>query len=181
MADGFRITEAGDPRVTSSDDTRITENLVEGHASLSSTGSQLSAAVVGPSIYLEATGTATFNGIRIKNAASSLSSSGTFNNSDIDLILSGILNTGTEDLTRITEAGDTRIDESGNIRIVTEVSQGEGFLEADCTQIFFSSVAYIHYDGEWRTFTPTVKQDGTWDDPIAIYKKIDANTWKRAY
>lgn len=127
------------------------------------------------------TGTATFDGIRIKNASGSFSASGTFSNV-YDFVHYGALLTEDEEFTRITEAGDTRIDEAGNTRIVLIAGNvGEGFLEANCTQIIFSSTAYIKWNGEWTTFTPKVKQDGTWDDPLAIYKKIDANTWKRAY
>jgi len=128
------------------------------------------------------TGTATFDGIRIKNAATSLSGSGTFTNDGYNFVHFGAANYSDEEFTRITEAGDTRIDEAGNTRIVIEGGNiGIGYLEADCTQIVFSSIAYVKWNGEWTTFTPKVKQDGTWDDPLAIYKKIDANTWKRAY
>jgi hypothetical protein len=131
---------------------------------------------------LSGTGTATFDGIRIKNAATSLSASGTFTNDGFDFVHFGKLSTEDETLTRITEAGDTRIDEAGNTRIVIQQgSVSEGFLEADCTQIIFSSIAYVKWNGSWTTFTPKVKQSGVWDDPLAIYKKIDANTWKRAY
>ena len=131
---------------------------------------------------LSGTGTATFDGIRIKNAATSLSASGTFTNDGFDFVHFGKLSTEDETLTRITEAGDTRIDEAGNTRIVIQQgSVSEGFLEADCTRIIFSSEAFVKWNGSWTTFTPKVKQSGVWDDPLAIYKKIDANTWKRAY
>ena len=128
------------------------------------------------------TGTAIFDGIRIKNAATSLSSSGTFTNDGFDFVHFGKLSDQDETFTRITEAGDTRIDEAGNTRIVVEGGNiGIGYLEADCTQIIFSSIAYVKWNGSWTTFTPKVKQSGVWDDPLAIYKKIDANTWKRAF
>lgn len=131
---------------------------------------------------LSGTGTATFDGLRIKNAATSLSASGTFTNDGFDFVHFGKLSTEDETLTRITEAGDTRIDEAGNTRIVIQQgSVSEGFLEADCTRIIFSSEAFVKWNGSWTTFTPKVKQSGVWDDPLAIYKKIDANTWKRAY
>lgn len=128
------------------------------------------------------TGTAIFDGIRIKNAATSLSSSGTFTNDGFDFVHFGKLSDQDETFTRITEAGDTRIDEAGNTRIVVEGGNiGIGYLEADCTQIIFSSIAYVKWNGSWTTFTPKVKQSGVWDDPLAIHKKIDANTWKRAF
>jgi hypothetical protein len=131
---------------------------------------------------LSGVGTANFDGIRIKNAATSLSGSGTFTNDGFNFVHFGAAIFEDEEFIRITEAGDTRIDEAGNTRIVIEGGNiGIGYLEADCTQIVFSSIAYVKWNGEWTTFTPKVKQDGTWDDPLAIYKKIDANTWKRAY
>jgi len=131
---------------------------------------------------LSGVGTATFDGLRIKNAATSLSASGTFTNDGFDFVHFGAANYSDEEFTRITEAGDTRIDEAGNTRIVIEGGNiGVGYLEADCTQIIFSSIAYVKWNGSWTTFTPKVKQSGVWDDPLAIYKKIDANTWKRAY
>ena len=131
---------------------------------------------------LSGTGTATFDGLRIKNAATSLSASGTFTNDGFDFVHFGKLSTEDEILTRITEAGDTRIDEASNVRIAIQGGNiGIGGLEADCTQIIFSSIAYVKWNGSWTTFTPKVKQSGVWDDPLAIYKKIDANTWKRAY
>lgn len=128
------------------------------------------------------TGTATFNGLRTKNASVALSASSTFTNDGFNFVHYGAISTEDEELIRITEAGDTRVDEADNIRIVVIGGNvGVGSLEADCTQIIFSSTAYVKWNGEWTTFTPKVKQDGTWDDPLAIYKKIDANTWKRAY
>jgi len=131
---------------------------------------------------LSATGTATFDSIRIKNAATSLSASGTFANDGFDFVHFGKLSGEDEEFTRITEAGDTRIDEASNVRIVVQGGNiGIGSLEADCTQIIFSSEAYVKWNGQWTTFTPKVKQSGVWDDPLAIYKKIDANTWKRAF
>jgi hypothetical protein len=131
---------------------------------------------------LSGTGSATFDGLRIKNAATSLSASGTFANDGYNFVHFGKLSKEDIIYNRVTEAGDTRIDEAGNVRVVIEPgSTSVGDLEADCTQIIFSSIAYVKFEGNWTTFTPKVKQDGTWDDPIAIYKKIDANTWKRAY
>lgn len=131
---------------------------------------------------LSGVGTATFDGTRIKNAATSLTGSGTFTNDGYNFVHYGATLFDDEEFIRITEAGDTRIDEAGNTRIIIEGGNiGVGYLEADCTQIIFSSTAYVKWNGSWTTFTPKVKQDGTWDDPVAIYKKIDANTWKRAY
>jgi len=131
---------------------------------------------------LNGTGTATFDGIRIKNAATSLSASSTFVNDGFNFVHYGAFLNESFTFGRITEAGDTRIDEAGNTRIVfTTSNSAESSLDAECTYIAFSSIAYVKWNGEWTTFTPKVKQSGVWDDPLAIYKKIDANTWKRAF
>ena len=84
---------------------------------------------------------------------------------------------------RETEAGDIRIAENGDVRIVADIlpNAAEGVLQSTYSYIAFNSTAYINQDGVWKTFTPNVKQDGTWDDPLAIYKKIDSQNWKRAY
>lgn len=131
---------------------------------------------------LSGAGTANFNGLRTKNAATSLTGTGTFTNDGFNFVHFGATLFDDEELIRITEAGDTRIDEASNTRIVVEGGNiGIGYLEASCTRIVFNSVAYVKWNGVWTEFDPKVKQDGTWDDPLAIYKKIDANTWKRAY
>jgi len=132
---------------------------------------------------LNATGSATFNGIKIKNAATSLSASGSFVNDGFNFVHFGKFESKSQDLTRITEAGDIRFTEASDTRIVVDQTSNAalGFLSADCTQIFFSSEAFFKWNGQWTTFTPKVKQSGVWDDPLAIYKKIDANTWKRAF
>ena len=245
MADGFRITESGESRISEALDVRITEQFVEGLAALSGAGSLVSVAnttyqaasslaslgsqlvasgltsqvdpitlsatgtmtATGGALFQDTinvsgtgtatflglntfnitqafngTGTATFNGLRTKNASVALSASSTFTNDGFNFVHYGAISAEDEELIRITEAGDTRVDEADNIRIVVIGGNvGVGSLEADCTQIIFSSTAYVKWNGEWTTFTPKVKQDGTWDDPLAIYKKIDANTWKRAY
>ena len=84
---------------------------------------------------------------------------------------------------RATEAGDTRITEEGDVRIVADVlpNAAEGIFSASYTYIAFSSTAYVKFNGEWTQFTPTVNNNGTWEDPLAIYKKIDSQNWKRAY
>jgi hypothetical protein len=245
MADGFRITESGDSRISEALDTRITEQFVEGlsalsgagtiapaanlsyqaASSLSSLGSQIVASGLTSSVdpitlsatgtmtatggakfqdsvsvsgtgtatflglnsfdiskALSGTGSATFDGLRIKNAATSLSASGTFANDGYNFVHFGAFLDRDLTYTRVTEAGDTRIDEDSNVRIVIQPANlGESVLYANFSYIQFSSTAYIKWDGVWTQFNPKVKQDGTWDDPLAIYKKIDANTWKRAY
>jgi hypothetical protein len=131
---------------------------------------------------LSGVGTANFNGLRTKNASTSLSASGTLNNDGFNLAYFGSFSGEDITYTRVTEAGDTRIDEDSNVRVVIQpANPGESVLSAEVSYIAFSSAAYVKWDGVWTQFDPKVKQDGTWDDPLAIYKKIDANTWKRAY
>jgi len=118
------------------------------------------------------------------SVSTSLSGAGTFANDGYTFVHGGLFTAEPEDeYTRVTEAGDTRITEAGDIRIVADVlpNAATASLNATYTYIAFSSTAYFKWNGEWTQFTPKVKQDGTWDDPLAIYKKIDANNWKRAY
>ena len=88
-----------------------------------------------------------------------------------------------EEYQRETESGDIRVTENGDVRIVGDVlpNAAEGVLSSTYTYIAFSSTAYINYNGEWQQFTPTVNNNGSWEDPLAIYKKIDSQNWKRAY
>jgi len=132
---------------------------------------------------LNSTSSAIFDGIRVKNAATSLSASSSFPSTAVDFIHFGEFKSISEEFFRITEAGDNRFTEASDTRIVVDTisNASSGFLSADCTQIFFSSEAFFKWNGQWTTFTPKVKQSGVWDDPLAIYKKIDANTWKRAF
>jgi hypothetical protein len=130
------------------------------------------------------TGSATFDADLLASVSTSLSGAGTFTNDGYDFVHGGQFTAEPqEEYIRITEAGDTRITEAGDVRIVADVlpNVATASLSATYTYIAFSSTAYVKWNGEWTTFTPKVKQDGTWDDPLAIYKKIDANNWKRAY
>lgn len=119
------------------------------------------------------------------NASGSISASASSSVSvDYSFIHGGLFTADPEDeYQRITEDGNIRVTEAGDIRIVADIlpNAGEGVLQSTYTYIAFSSTAYINYNGEWKLFTPKVKQDGTWDDPLAIYKKIDDDNWKRAY
>jgi hypothetical protein len=119
------------------------------------------------------------------SVSTSLSGAGTYNNSAYTFTHGGLFTAAPQDeYTRITEAGDTRITEESDVRIVADaipLNAASGQITATYTYIAFSSTAYVKWNGEWTQFTPKVKQNGTWDDPLAIYKKIDANNWKRAY
>ena len=131
-----------------------------------------------------ATGSATFDADLLASVSTSLSGAGTFVNDGYDFIHGGLFTAEPQDeYIRITESGDTRITEQSDVRIVADVlpNAAQGIMDVTYTYIAFSSIAYVKWNGSWTEFTPKVKQDGTWDDPLAIYKKIDANNWKRAY
>lgn len=155
-------------------------------ANLSASGSITSTATAdfdGASNY-SATGSATFDADLLASVSTSLSGAGTFVNDGYDFVHGGLFTAEPEETyIRITEAGDTRITEQSDVRIVQNVlpNAATSTINATYTYIQFSSEAYVKWNGVWTPFTPKVKQDGTWDDPLAIYKKIDANNWKRAY
>lgn len=118
-----------------------------------------------------------------RNAAIALTSSSSIG-SEFSFVFGGLFTADPEDeYQRATEAGDTRITEEGDVRIVADVlpNAAEGIFSASYTYIAFSSTAYVKFNGEWTQFTPTVNNNGTWEDPLAIYKKIDSQNWKRAY
>ena len=117
-------------------------------------------------------------------ADTSLQGNGTLSDDGYTFVFGGLFTADPEDeYTRITESGDVRVTEAGDVRIVADVlpNAAEAVFNATYTYIAFSSTAYVKWNGEWTQFTPKVKQDGTWDDPLAIYKKIDDYNWKRAY
>jgi len=131
-----------------------------------------------------ASGSISFDADLTASVSTSLSGAGTFANDGYSFIHGGLFTADPEDTyERITEAGDTRITEASDVRIVADVlpNAAEGIMSLSYTYIAFSSTAYVKWNGQWTEFTPKVKQSGSWDDPLAIYKKIDANNWKRAY
>tara|TARA_R100001443_G_scaffold3451_3_gene10736 strand:+ start:780 stop:1544 length:765 start_codon:yes stop_codon:yes gene_type:complete len=156
------------------------------HADLTGTGSispQATGSFVAANSY-NASGSISPDADVNRNAATSLSGAGTFANDGYTFIHGGLFTADPEDTyNRITEAGDTRITEASDVRIVADVlpNAAEGIMNVSYTYIAFSSTAYFKWNGQWTQFTPKVKQDGSWDDPLAIYSKIDANNWKRAY
>ena len=155
-------------------------------ADLTGTGSispQATGSFVVSSSY-NASGSITPDADVTRNAATSLSGAGTFANDGYTFVHGGLFTPDPEDTyNRITEAGDTRITEASDVRIVADVlpNAAEGIMSVSYTYIAFSSTAYFKWNGQWTEFTPKVKQDGSWDDPLAIYSKIDAYNWKRAY
>jgi hypothetical protein len=116
-------------------------------------------------------------------ASISLSSTSSIDTS-YSFVFGGLFTADPEDsYERATEDGSVRATEDSDIRIVAEVlpNAAIGVFNATYTYIAFSSTAYVKYNGEWTQFTPKVNRDGSWVDPLAIYKKQDSINWKRAY
>lgn len=205
-----RTDEAGNSRVSEDFDAVVfsvsPDLYLAGSVSLSAGGGKLSAGIIRNLAFIEmdasgsisstaaanfdgasnysATGSITPDADLLASVSTSLSGAGTFANDGYTFVHGGLFTAEPEDTyVRITEAGDTRITEAGDVRIVADVlpNAATASLSATYTYIAFSSTAYVKWNGSWTTFTPKVKQDGTWDDPLAIYKKIDSNNWKRAY
>ena len=209
-ASNSRTDEAGNNRVSEDFDavvfsTTAALNLA-GSISLSGGGGKIVAGVVRELAFADLTGTGSISpqatgsfvaansytasgsispdSDLTASVSTSLSGAGTFSNDGYNFIHGGLFTADPEDsYERITEAGDTRITEASDVRIVADVlpNAAEGIMNFSYTYIAFSSTAYVKWNGQWTEFTPKVKQDGSWDDPLAIYKKIDANNWKRAY
>lgn len=161
------------------------EAFQEGLADLVATGSITSDATASfvNSVSVSSSGSVVVDADVIRNAATSVQSSSSISSS-YSFVFGGLFTADPEDeYQRITEAGDTRITEDGDIRIVADIlpNAAEGIFNASYTYIAFESTAYVKYNGEWTQFTPKVNQDGSWADPLAIYKKIDEDNWKRAY
>ena len=92
----------------------------------------------------------------------------------------GQIESGLLELIRDTEAEDVRITEAGDTRItdgaITNIIQG--ILIATPTLIPWNSQTYYNRSGVWKNLTIYVKHNGTWKQPLAIYKNISGN-WKR--
>lgn len=161
------------------------EAFQEALADLVATGSITSDATASfvNSVSVSSSGSVVVDADVIRNAATSVQSSSSISSS-YSFVFGGLFTADPEDeYQRVTEAGDTRITEDGDIRIVADIlpNAAEGIFNASYTYIAFESTAYVKYNGEWTQFTPKVNQDGSWADPLAIYKKIDEDNWKRAY
>ena len=154
-------------------------------ADLTATGSMSASAEasVVSSLSETATGSIVSNPDVILNGSVALQSSSSIG-STFTFVFGGLFTADPEDeYQRETEAGDIRITEGGDVRIVGDVlpNAAESVLSSTYTYIAFSSTAYVKFNGEWKQFTPTVNNNGAWEDPLAIYKKIDSQNWKRAY
>lgn len=87
-----------------------------------------------------------------------------------------------DNIIRLTELGDTRVTEDGNIRVARNVSKNSvyGTINVAGAVTPFAAVAYIKEDGIWKEFDPYVKWGGDWTLPEKVYKNI-SNKWKRVY
>jgi hypothetical protein len=161
------------------------EAFQEGHVNLVATGS---VSVSGTASFIDSAsisgeGSVVADPDVTRNAAIAVQSSSSVSSS-YSFVFGGLFTADPEDeYQRATEAGDTRITEDGDIRIVADVlpNAAEGIFNASYTYIAFSSTAYVKYNGEWTQFTPKVNNNGTWEDPLAIYKKTNSQNWKRAF
>lgn len=161
------------------------EAFQEGHADLVATGliSSSSTASFIDSVSVTGEGSVVADPDVTRYASVALTSSSSVS-SEFSFVFGGLFTADPEDeYQRATEAGDIRITEDGDVRIVADVlpNAAEGIFSASYTYIAFSSTAYVKYNGEWTEFTPKVNNNGAWEDPLAIYKKIDSQNWKRAY
>lgn len=112
---------------------------------------------------------------------SSLTSTSSFV-SDGDAQLKGHYTGFFEEAIRYTQTEDTRITESGDVRITNDFAfnTGVGTFSTLSTKIDFNAVAYYKRDSIWEPFVPYVKHKGVWQEPVSVYKKI-SGAWKRIY
>lgn len=243
MAQGYRITESGDLRVTEESSTRISEQFHVLSTSLSASSSLTGSATanflsstslsnVGSVLYAgnvtrpteisyQATGTASFTptliskgvsdltaastqqalglnrlggelsvsaigtqasvGKRVKNASGSYSASSTLASS-ATRVLRAEYDTQQDNIIRLSELGDTRITEDGNVRVASNanVNSVYGNIVANGDSFPFEAVAYIKENGVWVEFDPYVKWGGDWTLPEKVYKKV-SDRWRRVY
>lgn len=223
MAEGYRITESGDFRITEDGASLLTEGFNIADASLSASGSiasvgsltthadanlttegttlnvgvgilygvataTASSGVVADSIItqlgssaMSSTGTMTSDGIRIRYGVSALSSEGSLASESLR-IQYGVIEAGTTEVVRITEAGDTRITEAGDTRTAIQATGNviAGTLVAYGDRTIFTSQPYYKDDTTWKEFVPYVKWNGAWTSGLKIYKHTNG-AWKRSY
>lgn len=194
MADGFRVLENGDYRITEADVFRITEQFSDAFADLNAAGT-LSAdpTYINPTLYgfvdLNGTGTLASIGSTAKKAEVSLTSSGTIDSIAVQTFRS------TADLSAVGSkvfAGYYKyqglVDLGGEGYIVSSPTykvgalsnlSSSGSLSAEGTKISFSSTLYVK-DTSWKVTTPYVKHNGSWKTPDLIYVKV-RGAWQRVY
>jgi len=91
----------------------------------------------------------------------------------LDLTAHTVMTAGRDEplIRRITEAGDLRRTQSGNVRIVEENPEGGNIIVVQPAYRI-----YVKWDGVWRVLAPHVKHDGQWKMPTKIYPK-DGGLW----
>jgi len=133
------------------------------------------------SIALSSTSTNVSEAKRIKNASFAAQTTGSISNV-VNLRLSAIFESPEDNIIRLSELGDTRITEDGNVRVASDASPNSvyGTINADGLVRPFAAVAYIKENGIWKEFDPYVKWGGDWTLPEKVYKNV-SNRWKRVY
>ena len=97
--------------------------------------------------------------------------------------LFGSITSGTDEVTRITEAGDIRVLENGTDTRTAIAAYGNiifATIVGNPSKTFFSSQPYYKDAGTWKTFVPNVKWNGAWTQNLKIYKHTNG-AWKRSY
>ena len=97
--------------------------------------------------------------------------------------LFGSITSGTDEVTRITEAGDIRVLENGTDTRTAIAAYGNiifATIVGNPSKTFFSSQPYYKDAGSWKTFLPNVKWNGAWTSNLKIYKHTNG-AWKRSY
>jgi hypothetical protein len=133
------------------------------------------------SIALSSSSTNVSEAKRIKNASFAAQTTGSLTNV-VKLKGSAIFESQQDNIIRLTELGDTRVTEDGNVRVSSGASQNSvyGTINADGLVRPFAAVAYIKENGIWKEFDPYVKWGGDWTLPDKVYKNV-SNRWKRVY
>jgi hypothetical protein len=194
MADGFRVLENGDLRITEADVFRITEQFSDAFADLNAAGT-LSAdpTYINPTLYgfvdLNAAGTLASIGSTAKQGSVTLTGAGTLNSvgvqtfrptADLSAVGSKVFAgyykyQGLADL-----GGEGYIVSSANYRYKPLANlSADTTLAADGTKISFASTLYVK-DTSWKVTTPYVKHNGSWKTPDLIYVKV-SGAWQRVY
>jgi len=121
-------------------------------------------------------------GIRIQYGLFDKTGTGTLSPSAIK-ILNGSITAGTDEVTRLTEAGDTRVLENGTDTRTAIAAYGNiifATIVSNPSKTLFLSEPYYQDDGSWKDMLPYVKWGGAWTNNIKIYKHING-AWKRSY
>lgn len=132
-------------------------------------------------VALSSTSTNVSEAKRIKNAGFTANASGSLANV-VKLRGSAIFESPEDNIIRLSELGDTRITEDGNVRVASDASPNSvyGTINANGLVRPFAAVAYIKENGIWKEFDPYVKWGGDWTLPEKVYKNV-SNRWKRVY